>query len=428
MKKVMLALLCCAYSMVAFSQTLYLDSIYTSANGSFLASSKLNYDNNNKLISIFETSLEDDETISLSDLKIFQNFAGVNDSLILAEVLPDGTIIENLKATYERISDTKILLKLYGYDEDLGKSILYADGFITYDSKGQPIEVYYVYVDEPGQDDQRVNIYYNDFGEIDSTITVNISASTEEEEITFVTRNLYENNLLKESKSFFGDFLLDSIVYEAYQNDQPVLYKSYSLDFFTGEVSLSSIDSIVLNTDGTVDERYFIDLFFGEAEMEKYTYEEGSFIISALPELGSAIDQFRVALGIFSGEPSILPLGFHEGKKLTSIETFTGTDISDLILSSTSTYFYREVLNSSSSEIKINPVAVFPNPTTDWLQLDDASDYVYYQVFDGSGKSVMSRSVDNEKIDVTNLPTGTYRLLLHSKSNNNLSVTSFIKL
>ena len=70
------------------------------------------------------------------------------------------------------------------------------------------------------------------------------------------------------------------------------------------------------------------------------------------------------------------------------------------------------VVNISSTQLNI-----FPNPTTDYIQIDGLSNKTQFRLFDSNGKLVLSGDLnDKEMIDLTNLSTGSYQLVLNNSN------------
>lgn len=70
------------------------------------------------------------------------------------------------------------------------------------------------------------------------------------------------------------------------------------------------------------------------------------------------------------------------------------------------------VVNISSTQLNI-----FPNPTTDYIQIDGLSNKTQFQLFDSNGKLVLSGDLnDKEMIDLTNLSTGSYQLVVNNSN------------
>lgn len=76
-----------------------------------------------------------------------------------------------------------------------------------------------------------------------------------------------------------------------------------------------------------------------------------------------------------------------------------------------------------TSELNIEGVKVYPNPTSEFLniELENVSDKSSLMLFDAMGRLVLSKSVKNNvsKVDVSNLPKGTYTLHLNSDNGEN---------
>ena len=83
-------------------------------------------------------------------------------------------------------------------------------------------------------------------------------------------------------------------------------------------------------------------------------------------------------------------------------------------------------LNSSISNISDIDFKLFPNPAEDYLIIESNNNYTSIEIIDLNGRIVFQHlSVLNNKIDVSNLPSGLYFLKLIDKEN--IGVQKFIK-
>ncbi|MCL2039515.1 MAG: leucine-rich repeat domain-containing protein [Bacteroidetes bacterium] len=73
---------------------------------------------------------------------------------------------------------------------------------------------------------------------------------------------------------------------------------------------------------------------------------------------------------------------------------------------------------------KDNNDLIFPNPTENYINLLD-DDYTHYSIYNLVGEAQMSGKIEDNKINVVNLPSGTYILILNK--NNNSPAVPFIK-
>jgi len=87
-------------------------------------------------------------------------------------------------------------------------------------------------------------------------------------------------------------------------------------------------------------------------------------------------------------------------------------------------------LNTATSEVVAENIALFPNPCTDILRIEAAyRDFAHAEIIDLHGMTVLRAVVDDQgAINVSDLPAGTYALRLSSAKHNKLVLGRFSKL
>jgi endoglucanase len=88
-------------------------------------------------------------------------------------------------------------------------------------------------------------------------------------------------------------------------------------------------------------------------------------------------------------------------------------------------YYFSNIIRVNAGEPG-NSTGLFPNPSKDWIQIDQRFLQHKYSIIDATGKQVKS-SIVNGKIAISDLPSGTYCLLLFDVENNLPVKSVFIK-
>lgn len=82
---------------------------------------------------------------------------------------------------------------------------------------------------------------------------------------------------------------------------------------------------------------------------------------------------------------------------------------------------------STQETKKIHSVTIYPNPATDFINVKGEAQFERYDIYDLSGRMMVSGDMVGSEINVSNLSAGKYILGLHSKKNAERFMTSFIK-
>lgn len=84
-------------------------------------------------------------------------------------------------------------------------------------------------------------------------------------------------------------------------------------------------------------------------------------------------------------------------------------------------------LSVNESEYKTNSFKIYPNPSSDFIEVDGLTKIERYTIYNTLGEEIINRSVSvNEKIDIRNLSDGNYFLKAYG-ANNTVEVKQFIK-
>jgi hypothetical protein len=87
-----------------------------------------------------------------------------------------------------------------------------------------------------------------------------------------------------------------------------------------------------------------------------------------------------------------------------------------------------EVNTTSINSLNKVDLNVFPNPTTGFLNIEKQEELVSLQLTDVLGRVVATeKDIENNKLNITNIPTGIYQLVIRLK-NNELSYTNIQKI
>lgn len=63
-------------------------------------------------------------------------------------------------------------------------------------------------------------------------------------------------------------------------------------------------------------------------------------------------------------------------------------------------------------EVSATPLIVYPNPASDFIQLDGAGNFASYELIDALGRTVQAATLTSDKIDISSLQTGVYQLVV----------------
>jgi hypothetical protein len=77
----------------------------------------------------------------------------------------------------------------------------------------------------------------------------------------------------------------------------------------------------------------------------------------------------------------------------------------------------------------LGKVNIYPNPTQDFIQIENHTDCKSIEIFNIAGQLVISQTITNEsnlKIDISQLNSGNYFVKLID-SNNNIFSSDFVK-
>lgn len=86
------------------------------------------------------------------------------------------------------------------------------------------------------------------------------------------------------------------------------------------------------------------------------------------------------------------------------------------------------VTNSSlnNTDFKTRKISLFPNPTKEYLTVDNLDSGMKVEIYDIQGKKIKYHKVNNDTLDVSNLSKGTYLIKIEN-SDNNIETLKFMK-
>ncbi|WP_210149023.1 T9SS type A sorting domain-containing protein [Chryseobacterium scophthalmum] len=138
-----------------------------------------------------------------------------------------------------------------------------------------------------------------------------------------------------------------------------------------------------------------------------WTTPEGDF------EFSNPNNQYQFSPG---ETPYILYYGF---------ETATGNTIAnEAVFDNANVVFRKDVLAVNDSSVKKSRTMIYPNPATDYLEIQTESNVNSVEIYDMSGRKE-NTEVNNNRINISNLTPGNY--LLKIKTSNETITKKFIK-
>ncbi|MES2588346.1 MAG: T9SS type A sorting domain-containing protein [Bacteroidota bacterium] len=270
----------------------------------------------------------------------------------------------------------------YNLDNNLLDSIEYFD----YESTPMNYNIY-----------SKIEFRYNDLNLIDTIFSYE-EFSQDSMIVTFTEVFFYDNNLITES-----------IYYHTFSSG---FYRNKYYYDLNGNMSKYEYSSSNLGTDYPIRDRYFYynysinsqDLFFQDLHEFSFNdyYWDNSYIDSR--ELTS----FRL-------------LPFQNYNLLDSTITYELAGTPNTIWKSDYHYSQREL---SLNTILDNPIKIYPNPTTNFINIEESLKFESFELIDIKGQIVRKEKLNSSKIDVSNLQNGIYFLNLYT--NNKTIVRSKI--
>jgi hypothetical protein len=207
---------------------------------------------------------------------------------------------------------------------------------------------------------------------------------------------------------FASDFLSDTAVanpdlLEVFKPN--TLNNSYFYLTVTDANGLSATDSVKITASLFTD--YL--LYYG------FNILEGdSVFLNMGPNISGGIGQnsflWQPANGII--DPTV-PNNFW-AKPDTSVHYFVSVTDSMGCMKTGVPFVYVNVnfLNTEAESL-IPSISIYPNPSVNQLNIESSVDIKEVQILDGLGKIIGTRKVDNNQIDISDLPSGNYILNLH---------------
>lgn len=79
--------------------------------------------------------------------------------------------------------------------------------------------------------------------------------------------------------------------------------------------------------------------------------------------------------------------------------------------------YNQAILSVANNSVNKNTVAVYPNPASDFIKISASARIEGIEIYEAAGKKVQSR-LENDTIDVRNLPAGTYLINIRTENGN----------
>lgn len=81
--------------------------------------------------------------------------------------------------------------------------------------------------------------------------------------------------------------------------------------------------------------------------------------------------------------------------------------------------FFKSMVSLATTESQVNKMRLYPNPVSDYVQIETQQDIISLQIIDSTGKVVLAQSPKkkNLRINLQKLPVGVYYILLNEGKN-----------
>lgn len=206
-----------------------------------------------------------------------------------------------------------------------------------------------------------------------------------------------------------------------------------------------TVKAVLKNSSNQLSQMFSKKYYFGQFPQKNVYFKKPpewtsacSFVNSQDPEL---------TLDIFSGPPMTL---FCEGWYKSSHSYFVGFIVYDncksiapppiyqsysIITEDVVFYDYSEgpitnppaCLLAVDDSKKVAMIKVYPNPVQDFVTIESEIKFSTYEIIDATGKSLPLKQFSGDRIDVSQLPAGTYFIKLNSATKNTNIVRFFKK-
>ncbi|SUP52126.1 Por secretion system C-terminal sorting domain [Weeksella virosa] len=114
----------------------------------------------------------------------------------------------------------------------------------------------------------------------------------------------------------------------------------------------------------------------------------------------------------FSKPETVTLLNTTEGRKY-----YINIGSSSIIDFTEGTFKLEVTTNLNTNEFYASSVKVYPNPTNDFLNLENSQNLIAYEIKDVAGRTIRKQKYNGKQIDVQTLTKGVYILKLQTKDN-----------
>ncbi len=204
-----------------------------------------------------------------------------------------------------------------------------------------------------------------------------------------------------------GSEVIESVIDHDYV-DGKLLSRAYSSLFYPSE---DYKDSIAFATDGTTASVLRVgpnpDIF--SALQIDYT-DAASF---ADEEFIGPLSFFELAANIFGNEYlDILITLLSNSRPVSHVETRE-------TFSTSGNWYYTILVNTEEEEIPATAISVFPNPTTDYIQVDIEEAISSMELYSMNGELIVTQNTKGTTISLEELQLGNYLLIVRTSTGQN---------
>jgi hypothetical protein len=114
-------------------------------------------------------------------------------------------------------------------------------------------------------------------------------------------------------------------------------------------------------------------------------------------------------------------------KEGAAIIEITVTDVQDESVTVTGQFYFNEDPNSSFERIS-NKIKIFPNPTQDFLFIEDFHSVAQLDIFSLQGQLLLSSPLSSPSLSIAHLPQGTYVVRMRNAAGKEISTNVLKKI
>ncbi|REC76386.1 hypothetical protein DRF60_13535 [Chryseobacterium elymi] len=205
----------------------------------------------------------------------------------------------------------------------------------------------------------------------------------------------------------------------------PVLlpYNSFTVSF---DINMSQLNGSIFSFQGvsSADEKYIVRLDFDNSGAIKVlktlsgnpvmdialgTWQPNSWYHIAVVGTTSDVKYYLNGILIYSG----IAVEIMDINQLRFVhDNADGTAYIDNVK-----VYNQALLSVANSAVNKNAVVVYPNPASDFIKISASSKIKNIEIFESAGKKIQLR-LENDTIDVRNLPAGTYLINIRTEYGN----------